>query len=171
MMMNELTGLSALEFDVVAENGSLASKELVEAVIGACLMPQFFDRAIVLRSPFLRNRPLLKLLGDQPFCVVSDGAAVAASDWVKGCHSQGHLSVWFLPKEWSDLEAEIGQRVRLGQGREVRVGGDGGADPMGKGQRASFESLLESGELHGSAVALCFSHDGAQLFRVALGVE
>lgn len=170
-MMNESTGLLGLEFDLAAENGPLPSKELVEAVVGACLEPQFFDRAIILRSPFLRNRPLLKLVGERPFCVVSDSAAVAASDWMRGCHSQGHLSVWFLPKEWSGLETEIGQRVQLGQGREIRIGGYADADPIGEGQRASFESLLGSGALHGSAVALSFSHDGAHLFRVVLGGE
>lgn len=165
-----MSSLSALEFELIVENRSRSSRELVEVVVGACLTPNLFDRAVVLRSPFLRNGPLVKLLGDQRFCVVTDGAAVAISDWADGCHSHGHLSVWFLLKEWSGLEIQLGQRVRLGEGREVQFGGGGAADPMGKDQRDSFEALLRSGALRGADVAICFSHDGAQVFRMALGV-
>jgi hypothetical protein len=112
-----------------------------------------------------------RLLGDQPYRVVSDNAAVATSDWVSGCHARGHLSVWFLPKKWSRLETEIGEKVRLRRGREIRIGGEGATNPIGEDQRDSFKSVLGSGALRGANVALCLSHDGAQMYRVALDAQ
>ncbi len=165
-----IRSLPALEYDLFADDESRPSEDMVREIVQLFLTPTYFSRAVILRSPFLRNRALLHLLGDHPFRVVTGGAVIDVADWVRGCHSQGHLSVWFLPKESSRLEAEIEKKFRLGQSREVILGGPDLNGPLGAGQQDSLESLLDSGELRGSDAAFSLSHDGERIFRVAISV-